>query len=112
MEQLSINFKNVIDVIVPNIIIFAFTKGKSLREDGVSSKSIYFEQYSLNLNFSFFENFKIMFHYIIDGFFYMFFIIFISRLKFMWWNGKEVNAYICFSIFFMVPILISWPFAT
>jgi len=56
MEQLSIDFKNVIDVIAPNIIIFAFTKGKSLREEGVSSKSIYFEQYSLNLNFSFFEN--------------------------------------------------------
>jgi hypothetical protein len=43
MEQLLIDFKNVIDVIVPNVIIFAFIEGKSLREDGVSSKSIYFE---------------------------------------------------------------------
>ncbi len=43
MEQLSIDFKNVIDVIAPNIIIFAFTEGKPLREEGVS-----FNPFTLN----------------------------------------------------------------
>ncbi len=61
MEQLSMDFKNAINVIVPNVIIFAFIEGKSLREDGVSSKFIYFEQYSL-YNLWFFLHVLYYFH--------------------------------------------------